>query len=112
LQLLRLLGSLPSVTHSSTSYQPFRLEDAVVFSPTSGGLSTSVEDRHGRRMSQALRVFLSRALEADLQYLPSCTVTLASELREFIQSLLGNQLGVSLVSPFVNLAFSSTVTPI
>lgn len=112
LQLFHLLGSLPSVTHSSLSHRPFSPADQLVFNAASGTFSTSVEDQMGQRVSPGLQAFLPRILAADLRSLPPCSHATLTELQQFIQSLLGNQLGISLVSSLVNLSFSPGAMPI
>jgi DNA repair protein RecO len=112
LKLLHHLGSFPSITHSSISHLPFRLEDALVLSVGSGGLSLVQEDPAGLRISRGLRGMLLRVPTLDLTFLPPCPEALLLELERFVQRLIGNQLGVSLAAPAVSFAMSSGVTPI
>ncbi len=110
LKLLLLLGSCPSLTHSSASSVP--LQGAIVFSSRFGGLASAAEDPHGRVLSPALVHLLSLLDCTALPDLPSCDTALLRECAFIAQGLLGSQLGSSLKAEGVSLAMSSAVAPI
>lgn len=111
LKVLLMLGSCPSLTHSSMSHQPFSLGDRVVFSPRIGGLLLQSEDRGGQLLSplflHGLSLLSTSTLEQMLPHFAACI----PELTQFVQCLTGSQLGGSLKAEGVCLAMSSARTP-
>ena len=112
LKLLMLLGTFPSVGHSSLTDRPLLETDTIVFSLRTGGFAALHEDPTGLRLSLPLARLLADVSDMSLLCPPACPTEVRTELSRFVQRLLGSQLGVSLAVPGVSLAMSSGVTPI
>ncbi len=112
LKLLTMLGISPSVRISSISHHPLKESDDIVFSPRTGGFATRSEESSGVRLSKGLVSLLRHVETTPLAAAMIAAPGLESELRRFVQRLLGSQLGVTLSAPGVSLALSSAVTPI
>ncbi|MDD5055416.1 MAG: DNA repair protein RecO [Candidatus Peribacteraceae bacterium] len=98
LRLFDLLGLLPSVTHSAVTHAMLRENQALVYSPSDGGISAMEEGRKGILLSPLLRSLLLKLNETALTALQPCPPSLLAELDRFVSVLSGSQLGSSLSS--------------
>lgn len=110
LRLFDLLGFLPSVTHSAVTHRTLREDQAIVYSPSDGGISAMEDGRNGIRISPLLRTLLETLDHYPLTALQSCPPSLLVELGRFTSVLSGSQLGSS-VSP-LRFSVSAAAMPI
>lgn len=111
IKLLSLLGLLPSLSHSCVSGHALSSDISVLFSPERGGFCLESDAVAGRTLSVSAFSWLQRSVHLPLREMHPLTRSLEADVTQCVQSLIGSQLGASLVTAPLAVRIASGSTP-